>query len=72
MNVSKDLTTLMQYEHLYNGAFGRIIKHATLKRLRSDFILVVDMLNVTNSKVRKIIALLICYTRFDRSSTCYT
>jgi hypothetical protein len=65
LNISKDLTTLMQYEHLYNGAFGQIIKHVTLKRLRADFIPVIDMLNVTNSKVRKMIALQIVYTRFD-------
>ncbi len=53
LNISKDLTTLMQYEHLYNGAFGQIIKHVTLKRLRASYIPVIDMLNVTNSKVRK-------------------
>jgi hypothetical protein len=35
-NISKDLTTLMQYENLYNGAFGQIIKHVTLNRLREQ------------------------------------
>ncbi len=52
LNISKDLTTLMQYEHLYNGAFGQIIKHVTLKRLRAEHIPVIDMLHVTNSKVK--------------------
>jgi hypothetical protein len=51
LNISKDLTTLMQFENLYNGAFGQIIKHVTLKRLRSDFIPVIDMQNVSNAKV---------------------
>jgi hypothetical protein len=51
LNISKDLTTLMQYENLYNGAFGQIIKHVTLKRLRASFIPVVDMPKVTKSKV---------------------
>ena len=36
LNISKDLTTLMQYENLYNGAFGQIIKHVTLNRLREQ------------------------------------
>jgi hypothetical protein len=60
LNISKDLTTLMQYEHLYNGAFGQIIKHVTLKRLRASSIPVVDMPKVTASKVRKIRAYLKC------------
>ena len=51
LNISKDLTTLMQYENIYNGAFGQIIKHVTLKRLRSGFIPVIDMPNVTRAKV---------------------
>ena len=51
LNISKDLTTLMQFENLYNGAFGQIIKHVTLQRLKSDFIPVIDMPNVTRAKV---------------------
>jgi hypothetical protein len=51
LNISKDLTTLMQYENIYNGAFGQIIKHVTLERLRSTFIPVIDMPNVTKAKV---------------------
>jgi hypothetical protein len=51
LNVSKDLTTLMQFENLYNGAFGQIIKHVTLKRLRCDSIPVIGMPNVTKAKV---------------------
>ena len=54
LNISKDLTTLMQYENIYNGAFGQIIKHVTLKRLRSAFIPVIDMPNVTRAKVNTI------------------
>jgi hypothetical protein len=53
LNVSKYLTTLMQYKPLYNGAFGQIIKHVTLKRLRASTIPVIDMPKVTYSKVRK-------------------
>ena len=52
LNISKDLTTLMQYENIYNGAFGQIIKHVTLERLRSTFIPVIDMPNVTKAKVK--------------------
>jgi len=55
LNISKDLTTLMQYEHLYNGAFGQIIKHVTLKRLRASCIPIIDMPKVSNSKVRSIL-----------------
>ena len=51
LNISKDLTTLMQYEHLYNGAFGQIIKQVTLKRLRAPFVPVIDMPKVTDAKV---------------------
>jgi len=51
LNITKDLTTLMQYENLYNGAFGQIIKNVTIKRLRANFIPVIDMPKVTNSKV---------------------
>jgi hypothetical protein len=39
----------MQLENQYNGAFGQIIKHGTLQRLRSDFIPVFDMGNVTQA-----------------------
>ena len=60
LNISKDLATLMQYEHSYNGSFGQIIKHVTLKRIRASYIPVIDMPNVTNSKVRKIRAYLKC------------
>ena len=48
LNISKDLTKHMQNKHRYNGAFGQIIKHATLKRLRPSSIPVVDMPKVTN------------------------
>ena len=46
-----DLTTLMQCENIYNGAFGHIIKHVTLERLRYSFIPVIDMPNVKKAKV---------------------
>ena len=52
LNISKELTILLQYEHLYNGAIGQIMKHFTLKRLRASTILVIGMPKVTNSKVR--------------------
>ena len=57
LNISKDRTTLMLYEHLYNGAFGQINKHVTVKQLGASYIPVINMPNVTNSKVRKSIAL---------------
>ncbi len=60
LNISKDLTILMQYGHLYNGAFGQIIKHVTLKRLRASSIPVIGMPKVTTSKVGKIRAYLYC------------
>ena len=44
LNISKSLTTLMQYETKYNGAFGQVIKHIlTIELLRADHIVVVDM-----------------------------
>jgi hypothetical protein len=41
----------MQFENHYNWAFEQIIKHATLQRLKSDFIPVIDMGNVTKIEV---------------------
>ena len=35
LNISKDLTTWMQLEQAYTSAYGTVIKHITLQKLRS-------------------------------------
>ena len=59
LNISKDLSILMQFEKIYNGDFGQIIKHVTLQRLRASFIPVIDMPNETKAKVNTFCIMLV-------------
>ena len=49
LNVSRITTTLAQYEHLHNGAFGNLISGLTLNSYRSMALSVIDTKNMTAS-----------------------
>ena len=49
LNVSRITTTLAQYEHLFNGAYGNLISGLTLNSYRSMALSVIDTKNMTAS-----------------------
>ena len=49
LNVSRITTTLAQYEHLFNGAYGNLISGLTLNNYRSLALNVVDIKKMTTS-----------------------
>ena len=49
LNVSRITTTLAQYEHLFNGAYGNLISGLTLNSYRSNALSVIDIKNMTAS-----------------------
>jgi hypothetical protein len=46
LNISQLLTKMAQYEKLYNGGYGAVIKKVVYNNLRSDTISVIDMENI--------------------------
>ena len=52
LDITRQTTTLAQYESVFTGAYGQIIKENLLRRLRADTIQVVDRENITRDRTR--------------------
>ena len=49
LNISRITTTLVQYEHLFNGAYGNLISALTLNSYRSQTLNIIDQTAMTAS-----------------------